>query len=234
MIGSVLEADLKLNLKIKMFLLRNGVRNSITKQILPFSKKRLLHVEKRSFSFRNYRNLLDQASELILKLCPGRSAIKGLIGLNCLFYILYLFAPKEQAYILSTNCVTQHFCHNSLFQLIIDSGILYLVGNQLEKMRGSRYVLQISALSLLLASLLLSQYHPNNPKMRQRPGNDTFIRGLIFNIIFTNPSAQFILFPLPIPIKAWAIGIIAIVFDFLSFNVSAYGGMLAGFLMSGI
>jgi len=46
-------------------------------------------------------------------------------------------------------------------------------------------------------------------------GNDAILRGIIFAMIFTNPSQKFMLFPIPINIPAWAIAMLLLGLDFM-------------------
>jgi len=87
-------------------------------------------------------------------------------------------------------------------------------------------------LSMLLGSFLLFMHHSSS-KGLARPyyGNDAILRGLIFTVIFQNPSASFYLLPLPIQIPAWAIAAVLLGLDFLSFNVAAFGGVSASYIM---
>jgi len=62
-------------------------------------------------------------------------------------------------------------------------------------------------------------------------GNDAIIRGLIFSLIFQNPSAQLMLFPLPVNLPAWGVGAFILMVDFLSFNTAGFGGVTASWLM---
>ena len=62
-------------------------------------------------------------------------------------------------------------------------------------------------------------------------GNDAILRGLIFSLIFQNPSAQLMLFPIPVNIPAWGIAALLLTLDFLSFNSAGFGGVSAAYLM---
>ena len=62
-------------------------------------------------------------------------------------------------------------------------------------------------------------------------GNDALFRGLIFSIIFQNPAAKLMLFPLPIEIPAYIIAGILLAMDFFTFNTAAFGGTTAAYLM---
>ena len=83
---------------------------------------------------------------------------------------------------------------------------------------------------MFIGSLFLFIQHQNN---LNKPffGNDAILRGLIFSIIFSNPQASFYLLPLPIQIPAWGIAGVLLLIDFLTFNVPAFGGVSAAYLM---
>ena len=84
---------------------------------------------------------------------------------------------------------------------------------------------------MFLANFLLFIQHNGSRVVRPFYGNDAILRGLIFAIIFMNPSATFYLIPLPIQIPAWLIAALLLGLDFLSFNVAAFGGVSAAYLM---
>ena len=65
-------------------------------------------------------------------------------------------------------------------------------------------------------------------------GNDAILRGLIFSIIFQNPAANLMLFPLPIQIPAWAIGGLLLVLDLMSLNTPGFGGVAAAYAMCNV
>lgn len=62
-------------------------------------------------------------------------------------------------------------------------------------------------------------------------GNDAILRGLIFSLILSNPSASLMLFPIPVNIPAWAIGGLLLALDFFTFNSAAFGGVSSAYMM---
>jgi len=102
-------------------------------------------------------------------------------------------------------------------------------------MYGNVFVAKTVLLSMLLGSLFLFVQHTTmGGAARPFCGNDSIMRGLIFSLIFMNPSASLMLFPLPVNIPAWAIASLLLFLDFLSFNTAGFGGVSAAYLMTNI
>jgi hypothetical protein len=99
-------------------------------------------------------------------------------------------------------------------------------------MYGPLFLAKTVFMSVFLGSFLLFlQNSMTGGAQRPFYGNDSIMRGLIFTIIFQNPSASFYLLPLPIQIPAWGIAAVLLGLDFLSFNVAGFGGVTASYLM---
>merc|ERR1712046_80900 len=110
------------------------------------------------------------------------------------------------------NC---HFTHLSLFSYGIDSLILFLFCQNLGQVYGNLFVAKTVLLSMLMGSLFLFMHHTSmGGQARPYCGNDAILRGLIFSLIFQNPSASLMLFPLPVNIPAWAIATLLLALDF--------------------
>ena len=62
-------------------------------------------------------------------------------------------------------------------------------------------------------------------------GNDAILRGLVFSLIFRNPQASLMLFPIPINIPAWIIGALLLGLDFITMNTAGFGGTSAAYAM---
>lgn len=98
-------------------------------------------------------------------------------------------------------------------------------------MFGHIYCAKLIMASMLMGSALLFLQHSGSGMQRAYNGNDAILRGMIFTIIFQNPTTSFYLLPLPISIPAWSIAAIILVIDFLSFNVAGFGGVSASYLL---
>ena len=130
------------------------------------------------------------------------------------------------------NMLTCHFTHMSFFNFLLDSVIIYLITQNLTQMYGGLFVAKTVMLSMMLGSLFLFAHHASaGGQPRPYCGNDAILRGLIFSIIFQNPSASLMLFPLPINIPAWAIACLLLGLDLMSFNTAGFGGVAAAYAM---
>ena len=98
-------------------------------------------------------------------------------------------------------------------------------------MFGNLFVAKTCILSMAMGSAFMFLHHSTQNVNKAFHGNDAILRGLIFSIIFQNPSASLMLFPIPVNIPAWAIAGLLLGLDFLSFNTAGFGGVSASYLM---
>jgi membrane associated rhomboid family serine protease len=189
----------------------------------------------------------DRLVNLLIRRLPQGNIGWLIIGLNSLFYFLYLTWPRHQMYSYLNNFtfskfnlmngrlhtfLTCHFTHMSFLTYVLDSVILYLFCNNLMQMFGPLFLGKTVLMSMFIASFFLFLQNASSAgAYRPYYGNDAIMRGLIFTVIFQNPSASFYLLPLPIQIPAWGIAAVLLGLDFLSFNVSGFGGVTASYLM---
>lgn len=128
------------------------------------------------------------------------------------------------------NIFTCHFGHASFFTYILDSIIVGLFCQNLSMALGPTMIGRIILASLAGgSSILLLQHVMGGSQMRPFCGNDAILRGLIWTLIFTNPSAKLMLFPLPIEFPAYGIGIVMLLLDLYSVNTGAFGGTMAAY-----
>ena len=87
----------------------------------------------------------------------------------------------------------------SFLTYVLDSVILYLFCQNLMMMYGPVFVAKTVLMSMFFGSFLLFlQNNLSAGAYRPYYGNDSIMRGLIFTVIFQNPSASFYMLPLPI------------------------------------
>lgn len=96
------------------------------------------------------------------------------------------------------NLFTCHFTHMHFFSYLLDTGIIFMLCRNLGMMMGNTFVAKTCLLSVLCGSGLMFLHHSTQHVNRAYHGNDAILRGLIFSIIFSNPSQTLMLFPLPI------------------------------------
>ena len=189
----------------------------------------------------------DRFLNMLISRLPNGNIAFLIIALNSLFYFFYLSWPRHQMYSDLNNftfskfnlmqgrihtLMTCHFTHMSFLTYVLDSVIMYLFCQNLMMMYGPLFLAKTVCMSIFLGSFFLFlQNSLTGGSMKPYYGNDSIMRGLIFTIIFQNPSASFYLLPLPIQIPAWGIAAVLLGLDFLSFNVAGFGGVTASYLM---
>lgn len=134
--------------------------------------------------------------------------------------------------------LTFQFLHGSWLHLILNGVGLYSCGRAIESILGRKRLLLLYFLSgtgggllQITVSFLLKQ-DPIIPVVGASAG----ISGLLAAFILCQPEARLIVFPIPIPIRAWtllwivvAVSIFGTVFPFGGVAHAAHlGGMLAG------
>ena len=63
-------------------------------------------------------------------------------------------------------------------------------------------------------------------------GNDAILRGIVYTFIFANPQQMFTLFPIPIQVPAYGLGIVLLALDTYFMNMPGFGGMGAAYMMT--
>ena len=189
---------------------------------------------------------LDELIEQLVRRLPNGNVGALLVGINTFFYAVYLMWPRDIMHKFLNNftisnynlsrgrfhtLIFSHFAHMGFLSYAIDSLILYLFCQNLMFFHGPNYIVKLVLLSMGLGSALLLLQHSSSQMNRPWWGNDSIMRGLIFTVIFQNPTASFYLFPFPISIPAWAIAALLLGLDFLSLNTASFGGISASYLM---
>ena len=116
---------------------------------------------------RNFNKNFDRGLIKLLDKIPGGDIGKVIVGMNAFVYGLYLIWPAHNTYgfmnnfTFSTyglsrgyfwNMLTAHFTHMSFFSCLIDSGIIYLLCQNLNFTMGNLYVAKTVLLSILLGT----------------------------------------------------------------------------------
>ena len=112
----------------------------------------------------------DRFLNMILSRLPQGNIAFLLIGLNTLFYFMYLTWPRNQMYSYLNNFTfskfnlmngrlhtffTAHFTHMSFLTYVLDSVIMYLFCQNLIQMFGPLYLAKTVCMSIFLGSFLL-------------------------------------------------------------------------------
>jgi membrane associated rhomboid family serine protease len=258
---SLLSTQSKLQCLAQSRLAHQAKQSKMPRQLTKLEYKRVLTMSQQSLTQgirgiarqaprRNFNSTIDRLIQKVADRMP-QGNLGVLIGaINAAIFGLYLCWPSYNMYSFMNNftfsmygvnkgcfwnLLTCHFTHMGFFSFLIDSAIMWLFCQNLSMMFGAVQVGRTILLSLLCGSTFLLAYHASaRGQARAYYGNDALLRGLIFTMIFRNPQASFMLFPIPVNIPAWAIGGVLLFLDLLSMNVAGFGGTAAAFAMTSL
>ena len=80
-----------------------------------------------------------------------------------------------------------HFTHNSLFDYVVKSALVFMICTNQSMFNGNLFVAKTVLLSMLIGSMFLFIHNavlPNNGQMRPFGGNDAIFQGLLFTLMF--------------------------------------------------
>jgi membrane associated rhomboid family serine protease len=171
-------------------------------------------------------------------LSSPRSVTVALILVNvALFLLNFLFFPQksENADWLTrtlsiTNLtvmrpwlwwqfLTYGFVHANVSHIFYNMLGFFFLGRSVEEFYGSKEYLRFYLISIVVCSVIwaacLMIFDPaavfQSPKITQGLlGASGAISGVVMLFILNNPRATLIMFPIPIPIKAWVVGVLMI------------------------
>ncbi len=141
--------------------------------------------------------------------------------------------------------ITYGFVHDpsSAMHIIMNMAGLFFLGRYVEQLYGSKEFLRIYLVMIILGSLCFAlgsvvtsaiTHQENNFHLLGASGA---VSGVTILFVLNYPNVTLMLIPIPIPIKAWVIGVLLVVFNFIgavtpeSGNV-AYGVHIAGIIFA--
>ncbi len=185
-------------------------------------------------AFNNYGNSFQRTTPIVL----------NLIIINALVYFIQMMFdgpptdnlldqkitgkialyPYQTSYFQPYQLVTHMFAHGGFFHLLFNMFVLWMFGTTLERVWGpKRFFIFYFACGLAagVAHLILQ---PDAPAV----GASGAIMGLFAAFAYLFPNTEFIIFPIPVPVKAkYAVAIMA-AFDLFG-GVSPSGSNIAHF-----
>ncbi len=137
--------------------------------------------------------------------------------------------------------ITSAFIHANMGHLIFNMFSLYSFALTLERGYGIRIITLIYLASMVGGGLLSLMINRKNMNYRAL-GASGAVCGIIFSSIFLVPGGSIYIFPLPLPIPAWAFGILFVLASMYGIGKQAgnighdahLGGALTGVLMAGL
>jgi hypothetical protein len=189
--------------------------------------KKILNVQKKNMSS---NNIFDSIPTWTKRIVILNTCIFGVgMAMSNREYITNFFYNK---YALRHNrihvLITSHFAKTNFIDYLLDTVITGLLGSQVESMIGSQSFLRLTGLSMCFGSILLIYKHNDNTFFK----TECILRSIIWYIILSNPNQSFILFPLPIPIKAMWIGFFTFFIDVVGHRWANFGGLLAALIIA--
>lgn len=196
---------------------------------------------------RNFNSTIDGFIERLAEKMTDANLGYLIAGINLAFYAAYCFWPSGQMHSYLNHCtfsvygfnqgyvhnlLTCHFSHQSFLSVLIDSLFCWLLSQSFTQQYGALFLGRTLLLSMFMGSGLLFFYH-NALSGRVPPfqGNDAIMRGIIYTFIFANPQQTFMMFPIPIQVPAYALGIVLLLLDTYFVNMSGFGGIGAAYAM---
>ena len=164
---------------------------------------------------------------------------KGIVIANCAIYGIGLFMSNRQ-YIteffynhlaLRHNkfhvLITAHIAKANFFDFFIETLLTGFIGASLEPMMTSPVFLRLVMSSMAIGSILMITMHKESTFFK----SEAIFRGMIMYYVFRSPFQHFYLFPLPIKIQAFWLGILIVFLDFITGRWANFGGTISAFLL---
>ncbi|OHB67520.1 MAG: hypothetical protein A2V70_15535, partial [Planctomycetes bacterium RBG_13_63_9] len=130
--------------------------------------------------------------------------------------------------------VTYGFAHGSVMHILFNMLQLWFLGRAVEQLYGRAEFLWIYSIMLVVGSLvwaITSALSPDNV-FHQLIGASGAVSGVVILFVLNYPQQTLTLFPIPIPIKAWVIGVLLVVMNlvgaFRDVGSTAFGVHLTG------
>ncbi len=147
------------------------------------------------------------------------SAVKILIGLNVVVFVLQGLSPEWFAYYFALRplqpedgvvgfrvwqLISYAFLHGGLAHILFNMWGLWMFGSEIERYLGARRFLSIYFASVVSAAVT-QLFVPTLLHMEPAPvvGASGGVIGLLLAYAFMFPHRKMIILPIPVPISAW-------------------------------
>jgi membrane associated rhomboid family serine protease len=137
--------------------------------------------------------------------------------------------------------ITYGFVHDpgNIMHIIANMAGLFFLGRNVEQLYGSKEFLRIYLVMILLGSVCFALgsaitnaiSHQNAPYALL--GASGAVSGVTILFVLNFPHATLMLIPIPIPIKAWVIGVLIVVYNLFG-AIASYGNVAFGVHLAGI
>ena len=191
----------------------------------------LMKPHARNFHWRRIADQINHSLDGVLGRVPHKFVPVVLVGANLISFFMFLRSNREHGSKLPYNSLVANFLNPGPLILGINSYVMYSLARHMEMMYGPTALLKIVLLSLALGTWAHTYMREKQGRIGFL-GNDAIIQGLAYTLILRNPYASFYFLPFPFPLRAWLVGVIGFIFDAMSMNLPAFGGIGAGLVAS--
>ena len=128
--------------------------------------------------------------------------------------------------------LTYGFVHASLQHILLNMLQLFFLGKYVEDLYGKWEFLRLYVAMLLAGSVVWAAgeiiFQRSVPGLHLTLGASGAVCGVVMLFVLNYPDAKLVLFPIPIPMKAWVMGVLLIIMNVgLAIVPSSYGGNIA-------
>lgn len=176
---------------------------------------------KRNFSYQNFGFGLSPVIKLVL----GANAFIYFMGFSMdrnQFARSFLY-NKTSALTSgkSYTIITCHFAKLNLFEFVFESLIIALIGSNIAMTSGDLVLRKLIGFSVVLSGLFIILGTKDDTVFYK---SDAIIRGILMYLVASSPNSSFMMFPLPIQIKALYLGIVMVGLDLFTNKIYNFGG----------
>jgi membrane associated rhomboid family serine protease len=137
--------------------------------------------------------------------------------------------------------ITCGFVHDphSVMHIIANMAGLWFLGREVEHLYGSKEFLRIYLVMLLLGSLCFALGSAASSAITHQEshysllGASGAVSGVTILFVLNFPNTTLMLFPIPIPVKAWVIGVLLVVYNLFG-TIAQSGNVAFGVHLAGI
>jgi membrane associated rhomboid family serine protease len=138
--------------------------------------------------------------------------------------------------------ITYGFVHDpsSVMHIFMNMLQLWFLGGAVEQIYGSKEFLRIYLVMLLVGSLSFALGSVVTGAITHQESNYNLlgasgaISGIVILFVLNNPQATLMLFPIPIPVKAWVIGVLCVAYNLFGAITPQSGNVAYGVHIAGI
>ena len=179
------------------------------------------------------KNIIDTFLQYIINKLPIKEISIILPIINTILFTGYLCVDNKNLLKVVYDPVLANFINIGQIRFLINNSLLYFLGYYIEITMGSVILLKIIILSLIQGIILCNIAKKKHGKFYYN-GNDAIIQGMAFTLLLKSPleKMQNLIPIFPIPLRAFTVFLLMILYDLYKNNVPACGGLGTGLILA--